>query len=76
MSANEQTQSIISQVHINQLDPATGSVVPGWEVSVRDSETGVIVPVFIPDSVYGGDQARILIQHALDKVRAVHKLTF
>lgn len=69
-------QDVVAQVHINRVDPATGIVAPGWEVSVRDPQTGVVVPVFIPDSVYGGDQAATLIQHELDKVRAVHKLTF
>lgn len=75
MSANEQ-QHVVSQVHVNRIDPATGSVAPGWEVTVRDPVTGTLVPVFVPDTVYGGDQARTLIQHELDKVRAVHGLTF
>lgn len=74
MSTNQSGYSVVAQVHINQLDRSTGEVVPGWEVRVRDGVTGTTVPVFIPDAQYGEDQARVLIQHELDKVRAVHGL--
>lgn len=74
MSTPERGYTVISQTHINQLDPDSGTVVPGWEVKVRDGQTGVIVPVFVPDSVYGPEQAKALIDHALAQVRSVHSL--
>lgn len=76
MSTPEAVTRPISQVHINQLNRDTGEVESGYEVKVRDAQTGVVFPVFIPDAVYGTDQAKTLIQHELDKVRGVHSLTF
>lgn len=74
MSTPEKGYTVKTQVHINDLDRATGTVTPGWEVTVMDTQTGVVVPVFIPDTVYGAEQAEQLIAHALATVRAVHAL--
>lgn len=71
---SEPDYRVVSQVHINQFDSNTGQVVPGWNITVRDSITGTVVPVFVPDANYGPEQARALIEHALGKVRAVHGL--
>lgn len=74
MSANGAGYTVIGTVHVNKYDNATGNVVPGWEISVRDLQTQTIVPVFVPDTHFGQEQARALIEHELDKVRSVHAL--
>lgn len=74
MSTPERSYTVVTQVHINQLNPDSGEVQPGWEVRVRDAQTGVVIPVFVPDAVYGAEQAGALINHALAQVRAVHSL--
>lgn len=65
---------VIRQVHLNGVDPDTGSIVPGWSVEVRDAVTGTLVPIFIPDSKYSPGNAQILIEAALESVRGVHSL--
>lgn len=62
------------QVHINSLDPLTGQVAPGWQITVFDRETGVVVPVFVPDDRYTEENARAYIEAALGPVRKVHQL--
>lgn len=76
MNTSEQAPHVTGQTHINRLNPSTGEVESGWEVTVRDPVTGVIVPVFLRDDVYGAEQAKTLIQFELEKVRAVHELKF
>lgn len=74
MSTNEQGYTVGAQVHINKYDATTGNVIPGWEITVYDKMTGNSVPVFVPDANYGPEQARTLIEHALEQVRGVHRL--
>lgn len=76
MSTPETPQHVIRQTHITKLNRDSGDVESGWEVTVKDPETGVLVPVFIPDNLYGGEQAQTLIEFELKKVRAVHGLRF
>ena len=65
---------IMRQVHINSLDRASGQVVPGWEISVRDLVTGTVVPVFVSDDLYSPDNARQIIEASLEQIRSVHSL--
>lgn len=74
MSTNDPGYRIQSQTHINKYDPASGNVVPGYEIRVQDLQTQTVFPVFVPDTHYGPDQAQTLIEHELAKVRAVHNL--
>jgi hypothetical protein len=62
------------QRHLNDVDPDTGEIVPGWQVRARDTDTGTIVPVFVPDRVYSADNVKIAVERALEQVRAVHSL--
>lgn len=71
-----EVQHIVSQVHINQLDSATGTVVSGWEIKVRDPQTNVIVPVFVPDTAYSPENVQTAVAYKLEQVRAVHALKF
>lgn len=74
MSTPDNGYAVQSQTHVNKYDPASGNVVPGYDIRVRDNETGTVFPVFVPDDYYGPDQAQTLIEHELAKVRAVHSL--
>lgn len=76
MSTPESKTVVLRQIKINRLNPDTGTPESGWEVTVKDGETGTVVPVFVPDSVYGQDQARTLIEYELSRVRSVHNLSF
>lgn len=62
---------VISQVHVNQWSTALQQAVPGWQITVRDLETGTILPVFVDDDHYTVDGARILIEAALAPIRAI-----
>lgn len=65
--------SIVSQVHVNNLNP-DGTVTPGWQVTAMDSQTGVSLPVFVADSQYTPQGVDTAIRHVLERVRAVHAL--
>lgn len=57
--------------HINDVDPDTGQVVPGYRLTVRDGVTGSTVYVFVPDRVFSADNARLLIEQRLQTLREV-----
>ena len=70
----ENTYRVMRQVHINELDRASGQVVPGWQITVRDLHTGTVVPVFVADDLYSPDNARQIIEASLEQIRGVHAL--
>jgi hypothetical protein len=65
---------IVSQVHVNNLN-ADGTITPGYNISVRDLQSGVTFPVFVPDDNYNADNARSLILYQLQHIRNVHSLS-
>jgi hypothetical protein len=72
--STEQDYAVVSQVHTNQWQPATQTVVSGWDITVRDSVTGSVVPVFVADADYTVDNAKTAIEAALVPVRQVAEL--
>lgn len=66
--------TVVSQYHLNNLNQ-DGSVTPGWQVTVRDSMTGVTVPIFVPDDKYTAEGVQTLARHHLAITREVHSLT-
>lgn len=66
--------TVLSQVHGSRWDERLQQVETGWTIQVQDLITGTVVPVFVPDGFYNADNARTLIEAALEPVRAVHQL--
>lgn len=72
--ANPSDYSVVSQIHVNQWEPALQQVVPGWQFQVRDSVTGTIVPVFVADTDYTPANVQTVIEAALTPVRQIAQL--
>jgi len=66
--------TVISQVPDAQWVPGLQETVQGWTIRVLDHVTGTYVPVFVPQSNYGTDQARQYIEAALTPVRQIAQL--
>lgn len=63
--------TVLSQVHKPQWSQALQQAVQGWEITVRDNVTGTVLPVFVDDEHYSADNARILIEAALEPIRQI-----
>lgn len=74
MSANDSGYTVVSQNHVNKFNPDSGNVESGYEITVRDGQTGVVFPVFLADQFYGAEQAKGLIEYELQRIRSVHSL--
>lgn len=70
MAENEQ-YTVIGQTYVNKWQEDIQRAVAGVEITVRDAQTGTVIPVFVPRDKYGPDQAKALILHELALVRSV-----
>lgn len=79
MSAPEQPQpthdyQVVAQRARTTVDDATNTVTEGMQLTVKDLQSGVIFPIFVPNDVYYGAGADALIREKLQRVRDVHAL--
>lgn len=74
MSSPVPVYVILSRVHTNQWDDDLQTTVPGWSIKARWSNTGTVLPVFVPDSVYTPQTVDALIRAAGANDEQIHKL--
>jgi hypothetical protein len=66
--------TIVTQTHENQWNAELQKAIPGWTFQVRDAVTGVLVPVFVPDTDYTVANVQQTIEAALAPVRQIAAL--
>lgn len=66
MTAPARDYTILTRTHIDKYDPNVQTVVSGWQLKVQWGNTGTILSVFVPDTVYTTDNVDALIRQQGD----------
>lgn len=71
MTPQPDYQVIGAPIQQTQYSQATQTYVAGYKVTVRDAVTGGVISVFVPEDVFTAENARAIIEHALEPYRKV-----
>lgn len=66
--------TVIDQQRDTAVNTDLNRVERGWNVYYKDTVSGTVGEVFIPDSRYTAEGVATMIAHQIETVRAVHAL--